>query len=117
MFSKADRNDLAGEPFAVARDRVGGSGREFAHDSDPFDEFLEFLEQPVHDAFDVGETAFSGEFATFGEMKLVQSVEQFESLIPVPGYRFRCDGKQFIRGLAHRGNNNDRLPRRAWPGR
>src|ERR1039458_6865021 len=111
--AEAERDDVAGEAFAVAGDGVDGAWRELAEDGEPFDQLGEFLEVLVQEAVEIGAVAQRDDQARLARVVVAQVVQQPDVLLALAPDGGGGDGEQLVRGLSHGGNHHHGMARLA----
>ena len=109
-MAEGESDNVAGEPFAVARDGIDGARREFAEHGQPFHQFGEFLEMLVEEAVEVGAVAQGDDQARLARMVVAEIVKLGDVFLALPPNRGGRDGQQLIGGLPHGGNHHHGTP-------
>ncbi len=104
---EGERDDVAREALAVARDGVDGARRQFAQHGEAFDEFGEFLEMVVEEAVELGAIGERDHLARFAGVEVAQVVELADVLVALAVDGRVGDGEQLVGGLAHGGDHDD----------
>ena len=109
--AEPERDDVAGEALAIARDGVDGARRQFAQHRQPFDEFGEFLEVLVQEAVEFGAVGEGNDQPRLARVEIPQVVQLADVFLPLPLNGRVGDFQQFVGGLPHGGNHHYRTAR------
>ena len=104
--AEGQRDDVAGEPLAVAGDGVDGARRQLAQHGEPFDQLGELLEMLVEEAVEAGAFGQRHHQAGFAGVEVAQIVELADIFVALAVDGGGGDGQQLVGGLAHGGNHD-----------
>ena len=110
---EGERHDVAGEPLAVARNRVDRARRQFAEHRQALHQLGQLLEMIVERAIELGAIGQRHHLPRFARMEIAQIVHLADVILALAVDSGGRDGQQLVGGLAHRRHDHHGLLRRA----
>ncbi len=105
-----ERHDITRQPLAIARYRVDRTRRQFAQNRDPLDQFRHLLEVIVEGSFQFGAARQRHHLARFARVEIAKIVQLANVFLAFALDRGLGNRQEFIGRLAHRRDDNDRMP-------